>query len=655
MWIVVYAPQNLSKAGEIFGSIFNERQANIFNEFITNASLIDTSLGGFNFNWTDKWGSKMSKLDQFLVSESFCEIFPHVIGVVLEKGEIGRLETKDIAQKTKIKWAIKGDENTSFFHDMLKKKRRQLAIKGILKNGEWIKDPEYVKAKFMEHFRNHFQRRIVIPHSLDADSLNRLASSQSEFLEQHFSQEEIKRAMWDCGGDHALGPDGCLSSTRSSVLVNGSPIAAFEIFRGLRKGDPLSSFLFILDMEGLHALTCKAEQLENGPGNVLGVCVSDEEFFDMANIIGFGAAKFPLKYLEVLVRCGMVKCSNWNAIIYKFTSKLSLWKARLLSVGVRLTLIKSVLENLPTYYMLIYMMSVLVQKKLEPLRNKLFIGGDQDDKKMTWVRWKNCLASKKLGGRSIGSIFGLNIGLILKCIWRLLCQPSNSWARVIKNIYGLHRGINNDFAYNSNQSTCGAILSLVKHLKHKACSIANQLSLLVLCSVLRRPLRGGAELAQLIALRDFIVALVRSLVDDHTLDVDTYASRWNRYIPININVFSWRLMLNKLPSRVNLDKKVNDIGSVLCPIYQEDVETLNHTFFSYEMTKYLWALLARWWDLDIPVCANILEWFEWFASLCVSNMARSVLKGVGGPFCGLFGVFVIAWCGNHRGGEYVSI
>ncbi|GKC66650.1 hypothetical protein Tco_1099248 [Tanacetum coccineum] len=435
---------------------------------------------------------------------------------------------------------------------MLKKKRRQLAIKGILKNGEWIKDPEYVKAKFMEHFRNHFQRRIMIPHSLDADSLNRLASSQSEFLEQHFSQEEIKRAMWDCGGDHALGPDGCLSSTCSSVLVNGSPIAAFEIFRGLRKGDPLSSFLFILDMEGLHALTCKAEQLGLYKGtffgrvnmsishliyeddviffgewswvnahnllcvlrcfylifglkisvhksNVLGVCVSDEEFFDMANIIGFGAAKFPLKYLEVLVRCGMVKCSNWNAIIHKFTSKLSLWKARLLSVGVRLTLIKSVLENLPTYYMLIYMMSVLVQKKLEPLRNKLFIGGDQDDKKMTWVRWKNCLASKKLGGRSIGSIFGLNIGLILKCIWRLLCQPSNSWARVIKNSYGLHGGINNDFAYNSNQSTCGAILSLVKHLKHKGIDIVSL-----------RPLRGGAELAQLIALRDFIGDVVLS-------------------------------------------------------------------------------------------------------------------------------------------------
>ncbi|GJS97852.1 RNA-directed DNA polymerase, eukaryota, reverse transcriptase zinc-binding domain protein [Tanacetum coccineum] len=97
MWIVVYAPQNLSNKialwyslvnliGERFGSVFNERQSDIFNEFITTSSLIDIPLGGFKFTWTDKWGSKMSKLDRFLVFERFYEVFPHATCVVLEKG-----------------------------------------------------------------------------------------------------------------------------------------------------------------------------------------------------------------------------------------------------------------------------------------------------------------------------------------------------------------------------------------------------------------------------------------------------------------------------------------------------------------------------------------------------------------------------------------
>ena len=38
-------------------------------------------------------------------------------------GEIDRLEASDLAQKARIKWAMEGDENTSFFHAMIKKHR----------------------------------------------------------------------------------------------------------------------------------------------------------------------------------------------------------------------------------------------------------------------------------------------------------------------------------------------------------------------------------------------------------------------------------------------------------------------------------------------------------------------------------------------------
>lgn len=52
--------------------------------------------------------------------------------------------------------------------------------------------------------------------------------------------------------------EGCLMNARASILVNGYPTTEFEICRVVLQGDPLSPFLFIIAMEGLHAVIRKA-------------------------------------------------------------------------------------------------------------------------------------------------------------------------------------------------------------------------------------------------------------------------------------------------------------------------------------------------------------------------------------------------------------
>nr|GEW55415.1 RNA-directed DNA polymerase, eukaryota, reverse transcriptase zinc-binding domain protein [Tanacetum cinerariifolium] len=433
------------------------------------------------------------KIDHGIASE---EDFKNRRDSLTFVGALDHTEARDLAQKAKIKWALEGDENTRFFHGTLKKKRRQLAIKGILKNGDWIEEPGLVKAEFLGHFRHRFQQPTGISPTLDTDLLNPLSPSQRDFLERPFSRDEIKRAVWDCNGDRESSPDGLTFKFFTSfwdlieddVVSNANPVqSAFIKERNILDGPPILNevlawhhqrkkeiMVFKVDFEkafdslrwdfldlildklgfgfkwrawikGLHALTSKAEALGlfKGPSigrdnlsisylmyvddviffgecNVLGVGVTDAKVSHMADIISCRVTKFPFKYLGVSVGCNMARCSNWNAIIQKFSSKLSSWKARLLSVGGRLSLIKSVLGNLPTYYMSIYLMPVSIRKKLESFRNKCFIGGDLDDKKMTWVKWERILASKKDGGIGISSIFELNIGLVFKWIWRIL-------------------------------------------------------------------------------------------------------------------------------------------------------------------------------------------------------------------------------------------
>ena len=47
---------------------------------------------------------------------------------------------------------------------------------------------------------------------------------------------------------------------RMAVLVNGTPTEFFSTFKGLRQGDPLSSYLFVLIMEAFSSLISRAEE-----------------------------------------------------------------------------------------------------------------------------------------------------------------------------------------------------------------------------------------------------------------------------------------------------------------------------------------------------------------------------------------------------------
>ncbi|PWA89278.1 RNA-directed DNA polymerase, eukaryota [Artemisia annua] len=183
------------------------------------------------------------------------------------------------------------------------------------------------------------------------------------------------------------------------------------------------------------------------------------------------------------------------------------------------------------------------------MRNKFFIGGDPDEKKLTWIKWDKSLASKREGGLGIGSIFGLSIGLLFKWVCRYLCDQSNLWIRVINSIHGPGGEINCDTNTRPKRSTSGSILSSINSLKSKGvdlfsfcsrkigngldssfwfdtwcgnqplktmyprvfflntdkrCSIASRVGLNDWSLVLRRDPRGGVELVQFNALKNVI-------------------------------------------------------------------------------------------------------------------------------------------------------
>jgi len=81
-----------------------------------------------------------------------------------------------------------------------------------------------------------------------------------------------------------------MTTATASVLVNGSPTDEFPLKRGLRQGDPLSPFLFLLAAEGLNVMMTSmvANNLFTGfgVGGLNSVRVSHLQFPDDTLLLG---------------------------------------------------------------------------------------------------------------------------------------------------------------------------------------------------------------------------------------------------------------------------------------------------------------------------------------------------------------------------------
>nr|GEX31593.1 RNA-directed DNA polymerase, eukaryota [Tanacetum cinerariifolium] len=81
------------------------------------------------------------------------------------------------------------------------------------------------------------------------------------------------------------------------------------------------------------------------------------------------------------------------------------------------------------------------------------------------------------------------------------------------------------------------------------------------------------------------IGSVRKLLDDKRSPKVSSKTRWVKPIPIKVNVFEWKVGLNKLPTRLNLSMRGLEIGSISCPICGAHVESTSHLFFSCSMVK----------------------------------------------------------------------
>jgi hypothetical protein len=108
----------------------------------------------------------------------------------------------------------------------------------------------------------------------------------------------------------------------------------------------------------------------------------------------------------------------WNGVTEQMEQRLAGWKKIYLSKGGRLSLIKSTLSNLPTYYLSLFPVPMSVANRIEKIQQDFLWGGMGDEKKLHFVSWNQVCCPLRAGGLGIQSVLKSNKALLGKWLWR---------------------------------------------------------------------------------------------------------------------------------------------------------------------------------------------------------------------------------------------
>ena len=282
----------------------------------------------------------------------------------------------------------------------------------------------------------------------------------------------------------------CIYSAHFSILINGCPSGFFPSSRGLRQGDLLSLLLFVIVMEALSRLLDQAvreglflgfsvgtmaanplmvshllfaddtlifcgadlEQISNLRyvftwfEAVSGLKINFSKFEivpigdvshirDLVQILGCKQSGLPMHYLGLPLGAPFKEVAIWNLVLERVEKRLVSWKRLYLSKGGKLTLIKSTLSSIPTYFLSLFPIPARVANCLEKLQRDFLWCGMDEKPKFHLVNWSQICAPLRFGGLVVRDIKCFNKALLGKWLWHYGLEREALWWLVVEAKY----------------------------------------------------------------------------------------------------------------------------------------------------------------------------------------------------------------------------
>ncbi|MCH80431.1 LINE-1 reverse transcriptase like [Trifolium medium] len=466
----------------------------------------------------------------------------------------------------------------------------------------------------------------------------------------------------------------CVFAENLSVRVNGSTTSGINIQRGLKQGDPLAPFLFLLVVEDFSGVMRKAVELNAFKGFSIErdsmvishlqyaddtLCIGEASIenlwtlkailrgFEMAsgvkvnfwksglsgvnvhptfletacNFLNCRRGTISFKYLGLPIGANSKSLTTWGPLVQHLRKRLFSWRNKHISLGGRIVLINVVLNAIPIFYLSFMKMPVIVWKWCG------FKGSSYGGNKVSWVKWAVVCKAKSKGGLGVRDARIVNLSLLTKRRWRLLLPGRALWKDVLVAKYGSLILTNLDWSGFRIPTMASKwwkdIFSLDKVVESKNWALflweedlVERLKDLLVTVTLRKEDDGWKWVPDpegVFSVKSIYLHLVEELRSGESLDdgrAMIFDQIWESPAPSKVIAFSWQLLHDRIPTRSNLDVRGILLTDWECVGCVGSAESSIHLFLHCPSSMMVWYEIFRCLGLVIVIPSSLFSLFE---------------------------------------------